>query len=885
MLPIEVSGTWHLLLATDNDDTVTEVAGESNNVVHVSTEITLAPLPNLVVSDVTFTSDEILADLEPPTIIDDPAQVTVGWTVTNQGTGPGFTDTWFDQVIASVNDTVGDTDDIVVATFEHTGFLPVGDTYQNEKTFLLPPEFQGRYHWFVKTDATELVFENDQEPDNLASAAGVVDVMPIPYADLVVSSVQTTATASSGQPLEVTWEVTNQGIGITSEARWFDWIQLARNPDGSDVVAVLDRFNHIGSLAPDAGYPRTGIVTLPEGLVGTFYVVVDTAPSSSAVVTQNRVFEFLFKDNNRSVSAAIEVALTPPPDLIIKAATEENGGIIAPTTATEGEFIDITWTVQNAGEGDAAGSWRDEVYLRPVGDADGQQIDLGEFKYTGRLQAGGEYSRTEQFRLPGEFEGAYEVVVHTNVDDFLFELGEGRSNNATVRDEVMTVIRRPRPDLQVHSISTPAPEVAPGATFSVDFTIINQGEVPTTTPMWVDRVYLSLDTSVSQDDLLIDTIENQSALGTQASDNTYSSQSATVEVPRRFRGPAHIIVVADAKDGVDEWPNEDNVGTHEIFITKVPLADLVTGEVVGPAQAVEGAEFEVRYTVTNRGAGPTDADHWTDSIWLTDDKNRPHPGQGDILLTKIPQDRGFLETGEGYDQSVTVKLPDKVPSRIYYITPWSDIYDEVLEDTLANNVNQDDAGEMDNNNYKARRIDVVGLPGQILLPDLEIKTLTVDEEAFGGDEFTFTYEVANIGQGEVSGPWEDDVYLSDVPDPLAQARIRGSSVGSGERRFSTSHTQKPWYSHLPSRATDSPYLSTEQAASPNPTKRITASRQTHRFKSTGQISWLPRLYPSRRSFQASEQPSNGRLRTWATRRSGRARGIGKMMSMSHPIRS
>ena len=48
---------------------------------------------------------------------------------------------------------------------------------------------------------------------------------------------------------------------------------------------------------------------------------------------------------------------------------------------------------------------------------------------------------------------------------------------------------------------------------------------------------------------------------------------------------------------------------------------------------------EIGYTVTNLGAGETLVDTWTDAVWLTRDKNRPHPGQGDLLLKTLTHTR------------------------------------------------------------------------------------------------------------------------------------------------------------------------------------------------------------------------------------------------------
>ena len=131
----------------------------------------------------------------------------------------------------------------------------------------------------------------------------------------------------------------------------------------------------------------------------------------------------------------------------------------------------------------------------------------------------------------------------------------------------------------------------------------------------------------------IGTLGNQAALEVGES---YAAVTAPFVVPKRFRGAAYVLVATDIYNQVDEWPNDDNNhAATPVFVNLAPLADLVTSDVVAPQQAVGGAAIEVRYTVTNRGVGETDADRWQDSIWLTRDKNRPHPGQGDILLKTL----------------------------------------------------------------------------------------------------------------------------------------------------------------------------------------------------------------------------------------------------------
>jgi len=485
---------------------------------------------------------------------------------------------------------------------------------------------------------------------------------------------------------------------------------------------------------------------VPNGFVGSYYVVVITGGP----------FEFIYTGNNTFVSdSRVDITLTEPPDLTVT-------DVSVPETATEGMVIDVTWTVENMGQGGAEGFWFEAVTLRSVDT--GAVIWLGEVQYATPLPAGLTYTRTEQFRLPGRVQGRYETVVTTNSRNTLYEHGQ-TGNNSLAGDVTMTLSVIPRPDLQVDNIIASTPVVA-GSTMSVAFDVINQG-APTSAAVWTDRVYLSLDNKLSYDDTLVFSGINASALGTS---ELYRTTTPVFVVPKRLRGDMFVIVLTDATGAVDEWPNDNNnLRAQPLFVEAIPFADLVLSDVVGPQQAVEGSEIEVRYTVTNLGSGPTDRDRWSETVWLARDRNRPNPSHGDILLGRFTQD-GALAVNAGYDRVVTVKLPGKVATGSYFITPWTDSYAEVLEDTLADNINPDDPNQIDNNNYKARPISVIGLPPPppAPLPDLLLESLAVDAQAFGGGPFTVTWTTRNAGLGDRQGGWVDYILLSDQPlsDPF-----------------------------------------------------------------------------------------------------------------------
>ncbi|RMG35700.1 MAG: LEPR-XLL domain-containing protein, partial [Gammaproteobacteria bacterium] len=778
-LPIDVSGPWQLLVETDADDTVVEPGGgEQDNLAAASLDVALAPYADLVVTELSA----------PNLTVDDPALIEFSWTVANQGTGAGITDTWVDRLFVSRDQIIGDSDDIELGRFTHTGGLAVGESYSRTESIYMPPAMNGRFTLYVTTDAGAEVFENELEANNTRALDGFFDVVPIPYADLVVTDMSAPANAQSGQPVTLHWSVKNQGIGLTNTSRWDDVIYLADNPDGNGRIR-MGTFGHIGFLAPGDSYQREAQVTLPDGWEGPAYFFVEIPGTDNP---RRGPYEFVFTDEgNLGVSNRVDVSLTPPPNLVV---TE----VIAPAEAPEGSAIDVTWTVKNTGSGPAEGTWTDRLYLRNSDtSANEADIPVGSYTYTGPLQANTSYSRREQVVLPSHTSDRYDLIVVTDYNNDVYEHVHEDDNESAADTQVLVTVL-PRPDLQVSGFEAPD-QLTAGATGSLRWTVINQGPKATDVPNWTDSVYLSLDDKVTYDDIRLGSYLNEAAL---APGESYRSQEVEFRVPERFRGTVYLLVDTDSGKRVDEWPNEENnLGVHELYVEPIPFADLVMENVVTPFQAFEGNQVTVNYTVTNRGAGPTNIGHWAEQIWLTLDKNRPHPGQGDVLLKTLQYNGGILEVGAGYDRQETVTLPDDLVSGNYYITPWVDPYGTVLEDPLAVNVNEDDPNEYNSNNYKAGTSDgpgqgtqligiqIIGNPPPVVNPELEMVIDSVTPLARAGIDGQNGYEVAytltNHGDGPAAG-YRVTLALSDTPS-LSDAREKwylggpfdGASIPAG----------------------------------------------------------------------------------------------------------
>ena len=595
------------------------------------------------------------------------------------------------------------------------------------------------------TDAADAVYEHDDTFANEAHAGHTTNVMTRPYADLVVEWVDAEATALSGTSTTVSWTVRNVGPGITDVVQWSDRVYLSTDPTGATGRTLLGTFERVGSLGTDDSYVRSVSVDLPDDAGGVYYLVVETSGP----------YEFVYTDNNRSVSSAMTVTYVAPADVDLEVVS-----VVAPDSAVDAEWIDVTWTVRNAGPDDCGGSWQDRVLLAPNGDVS-QAIELGSFQRLGGLDANTSYTRTERVQLP-EAQGLYTVVVVTDVADAVVETDE--ENNTTTASTATTLSISARPDLQATALVAPA-SVQVGAVIDVQWTVTNLGTVdtPTGQSRWYDTVYISMDHQWDAGDLVLGVVQNGSAL---ASGESYTT-TAQFQLPDTVAGNVYVIVKTDQSsdltesDLVEEFPNEDNNALAvalAVDATPVPPPDLVTSNVTTPVEAYDGSTITIRYRVTNLGAGVTYPSSWSDTIWLCFETGRPNANREtnpDIPLLTVTHDDA-LEVGEYYDAEILVDLPTQTRG-VYYITVWSDSGDAVYEVAFDTNVNPDAPLDPEGSNFASGELTILYTPPA----DLVVSDVQAPTDAVGGQTVSLTWTVTNQGlQATDLDLWGDAIYIS-----------------------------------------------------------------------------------------------------------------------------
>ncbi len=737
-------GNLQVSVTADHLNTVAEFypgnVGESNNSATITATSTLAPYPDVQVNGLQVATADPRSGQE----------ITIVWQ--NANTGDAATSgNWTDRVTI-VNTTTGQpltTADVPYNGATDGNIQAGGLSAQRSFTYRLPdgPAGVGALSVTVTADAANNLFEfNGAGTAELNNSATITKQSVLaPYPALSVSSVTVPASGVFGNSLAVSWTVVNSGDGdlITPIS---DRIYFSADGtlDASDRLLATVAAGALVPLAAGASYSQSANVTLPldaDLLAGSYRILVVTDALSEQ-------FE-LDEANNVGASAAVDLAYPPLPDLVVTEIATVAEGIA-------GQSVTVTWTVQNQGDSVATGPWQDQLYLS-ADSSIGGDIGLAAFPFSGTLQPGESVTRTQTLAIPGAISGTHRFVVLTDSGNTVVEV-TGEDNNAAIDDQPISILPNSHPNLVVDSITSP-PTAFSGQHVTIDWVVKNVGGGATNSAGWLDRVYLSLDTTLDDSDVLLGALQNASYLN--AGDAYQSSLTATL--PEGINSSYRFIVRTDAAGAVSEPDAEsDNTrASSPVVVNLTSPPDLAVTIVVGALQTFSGQEALLSWTVANQGPGETRAAQWLDRVYVS--YNDDQWDSSDRLVGTFFR-IGALTSGASYtvsNQSVT--LPVGVTGSAHFI------------------VRTDDNNEVFEHLFESNNVGVQTNPTTVLLtppPDLVVTSVSPQPTAVAGQPFAVTYTVGN--QGATATPndsWYDAFYLSldsslDASDLLLGERWR-----------------------------------------------------------------------------------------------------------------
>ncbi|MCK4659999.1 MAG: Ig-like domain-containing protein, partial [Phycisphaerae bacterium] len=431
-IPVDLEGTYYLVVLTDALNDLSEPGGESNNSLVDSNGVVInqAELPDLVVTAFDAPVEGVTGE-----------QVDVTWTVTNNGE-LAADGSWIDRVYLSADDQL-DAGDEIVALFAPPDLLEVGQSYPGSVQFALPDE-PGNYWVIVYTDANDNIEEGLDDNNNVHVAGVATVVNPAPRPDLVMVEVIAAAGGEAGGEVPVQWTVRNDG-NAEAAGGWFDRVYVSTDAVPGDDLQLAE-FERVDPLGIGEQYIRQENVTVPFTFEGEYYFLVVTDAHEEVDEGADAGINFGFTSESTLISQP------DLPDLTVTA-------INASTSGFTSQNIELTWEVSNIGEWPAFGGWKDRLYISTDDQWDVGDVQLGFSDIDGPLADGASYLAGGDYVLPAQA-GTYWFIVITNSDGDVEE-GTDLINNTYVSPSAITLVYMPRPDLQVTSVEPPATE-APG---------------------------------------------------------------------------------------------------------------------------------------------------------------------------------------------------------------------------------------------------------------------------------------------------------------------------------------------------------------------------------------------------------------------------------------
>ena len=221
-LPTLLEGDVRIFVTSDVADVVEESFFEINNTAEKEITVSLTPY-----------ADFYVAEASMPSTLQADTTFTVTATIHNSGTGaPGTgipnenVNTWSDKLVLSSNTTLGDADDQILQTIEHTDGLAAGASYQVNFDVALSA-VQLQHHLFIVSDSGDAVFEaynsgmNERRVNHLPEGSVVINGNAVQSTTLTAT--HTLSDADGMGDLLYQWYADSEAIaGATQTTLWLD---------------------------------------------------------------------------------------------------------------------------------------------------------------------------------------------------------------------------------------------------------------------------------------------------------------------------------------------------------------------------------------------------------------------------------------------------------------------------------------------------------------------------------------------------------------------------------------------------------------------------------------------------------------------------------------
>ncbi len=687
-----LAGDYFLIIEADCKNEVAE-SNEANNTDFVAITVN-QPLPDLTATDATALPAAISAG--------DLLQINFTLNNLSQGNAPQSFVCYYlseDQLLNVAEDELlGQTE---VGAMNANEFIPVNSNLNIPFTII-----PGEYFILIDVNCNRIIEESDTT-NNLTVVPFIVDQ---PQPDLTISNVASdTSTYLAGETMSISYDISNTGEGDANTSEICFFLSTDSVLDVSTDRSIAEKI--IPGITLDQTLPQSIVISLPGDVEPGIYFV-------HSLVDCENVLAELNEDNNTAYF--IITVGQPQPDLAV-------ANLLAnPDTVQAGTNIDLSYRIDNSGDGDA-GISTGCIYLSADNVLDGADVLLVEPVVPGII-SGDQAELTETITIPAAtLAGDYFLIIEADCKNEVAE-----SNEANNTDFVAITVNQPLPDLTATDATALPAAISAGDLLQINFTLNNlsQGNAPQSFVCY----YLSEDQllNVAEDELL-----GQTEVGAMNA-NEFIPVNSNLNIPFTIiPGEYFILIDVNCNRIIEESDTTNNL-TVVPFIVDQPQPDLTISNVASDTSTyLAGETMSISYDISNTGEG--DANTSEICFFLSTDSVLDVSTDRSIAEKIIPG----ITLDQTLPQSIVISLPGDVEPGIYFVHSLVD-----CENVLA---------ELNEDNNTAYFAITISQPK----PDLIIQTPSVEPvSAFSGDSVLGSFAVINQGQG-TSVASKVCVYLSE----------------------------------------------------------------------------------------------------------------------------
>ena len=613
-------------------------------------------------------------------------------------------------------------------------------------TFRLPYEWYGDLYFHAYADINDVVYELANTQNNWGKS-DKYDVLLCPGADFVPSNLNVPSLLSTTSPVNISYNVTNQGPGIPYTLGWKDEIYLSKKNTGLDNTAVL-----VSTIDQSAGFESVTIATSQEIPSGAFIIIrpeefhySGDSYSKSETITprnlasgtyylyvkvdaENAVYEHDGEDNNVLMSGPVRFV---QPDLTAEMIS------ISDTLFTNSE-VAFAWKLKNTGQADIQNAQITDVFYATVNQTATEGIEIARVENIVSIAAGQERTLRANVTVPknSNLDGLRYIYVKTNVTNTITE-DNTQNNTSSLLESWCKYTTEPVvkgtnlyiTDLNVND------SIKPNHSVTLTYTAHNNGNVDLAADEVTQEVFLSNSQVFNINNATKCEITKQTGSVSGLKTNRTANISLTFTVPDIYGGEKYLHVFADRANALGEKNIKDNYEYVKVYIDG-NMPDLVVTTYTLKDTITTSQDYPLTFTVSN--LGEWDAGKTTTQIHLSADSKYD---RDDMCLVSIQTNA--LAKSASVTQQAVINLVDRIVGN-WYLLIQNDAYNQLTE------LNK-------NNNVRAIPITVVQSP----LPDLTTTSIATDSVLTSGESIRITSTVGNIGKNATrSNKWSDTYYLS-----------------------------------------------------------------------------------------------------------------------------